>query len=106
MAHPYQRISDGARVANPQAMQTDTNPIQAQMRNVVAELRKLRDEIRVQLHLANMDAKKAWDELEPKLAEADRMAENASEEAFRSTVETLHKLKLFRSNHLPEKKSG
>ena len=84
-------------------MQTTQNPIEAQMRNVLSELRKLRDEIRVQVHLGGMDAKKAWDELEPKLAEADRMAENASEETFHAAVETLRKLKLFRST-LPEKK--
>ncbi len=91
----------------PPVMQTETNPIQAQMRNVVAELRKLRDEIRVQLHLAGMDAKKAWDEdLEPKLEEADRMAENASEETFHAAVETLRKLKVFRSNLPTQKKSG
>jgi hypothetical protein len=84
-------------------MQTTQNPIEAQMRNVLAELRKLRDEIRVQVHLGGMDAKKAWDTLEPKLADADRMAENASEETFRAAVETLRKLKLFRST-LPEKK--
>ncbi len=84
-------------------MQTTNNPIQTQMRNVVAELRKLRDEVRVQLHLANMDAKKAWDELEPKLAEADRLAENATEEAYKEAVDALRKLKLFHSN-LPQGK--
>ena len=73
------------------------------MRNVLAELRKLRDEIRVQVHLGGMDAKKAWDELEPKLADADRMAENATEEAYREVVATLRKLKLFHSS-LPQKK--
>ena len=93
-----------ARGLQPRApMQTTQTPIQAQMRNVVAELRKLRDEIRVQVHLGGMDAKKAWDDLEPKLAEADRMAENASEDAFHTAVETLRKLKLFRST-LPAKK--
>jgi hypothetical protein len=86
-------------------MQTTHNPIEAQMRNVLAELRKLRDEIRVQVHLGGMDAKKAWDELEPKLADADRMAENASEDAFREVVDTLRKLKLFHST-LPQKKQA
>ena len=77
-------------------MQTQT-PIQSQMRRVLDELGRLRDEIRVQVHLGGMDAKKAWDELEPKLAEADRLAENTSEEAYRSVVDTLRKAKLFRS---------
>ena len=85
-------------------METTQTPVAAQMRNVLAELRKLRDEIRIQVHLGGMDARKAWDELEPKLADADRMAENASEETFHAAVETLRKLKLFRST-LPEKKS-
>jgi hypothetical protein len=71
---------------------------------VIAELRKLRDEVRVQVHLGGMDAKKAWDELEPKLAEVDRIAENATEETFRTAVETLRKLKLFRSTLPAEKK--
>jgi hypothetical protein len=84
-------------------MQPTTNPIEAQLKNVLAELRKLGDEVRVQVHLGGMDAKKAWDELEPRLAEADRLAENATEDAFRTAVDTLKKLKLFRSS-LPEKK--
>lgn len=78
-------------------MQTTHNPIQAQMRNVLAELGRLRDEIRIQVHLGGMDAKKAWDEFEPKLADADRLAENASEEAFNEVVDMLRKVKLFRS---------
>ena len=77
-------------------MQTQT-PIHHQMRRVLDELGRLRDEIRVQVHLGGMDAKKAWDELEPKLAEADRLAENASEEAYRAALDSLRKAKLFRS---------
>ena len=85
-------------------MQTTQNPIEAQMRNVLSELRKLRDEIRVQVHLGGMDAKKAWDELEPKLAEADRLAENATEEAYQSALESLRRLKLFHAQLPSEKK--
>ena len=73
------------------------------MRRVLDELGRLRDEIRVQVHLGGMDAKKAWDELEPKLAEADRLAENASEDAYRHAVDALRKAKLFRSS-LPDTK--
>ncbi len=77
---------------------TNTNPLDLQMRNVLAELGRLRDEIRVQVHLAGMDLKKAWDELEPKLAEADRGAENMTEEAYRTAVESLKKAKLFHAS--------
>jgi len=86
-------------------MQTTNNPIEAQVRNVIAELRKLRDEVRVQIHLAGMDAKKAWEEdFEPKLAEADRLAENATEEAYRTTVDMIRNVKVFRSTLPKEKK--
>lgn len=68
------------------------------MRHVLDELGRLRDEIRIQVHLGGLDAKKAWDELEPKIAEADRLAENASEETFHAALDMLRKVKLFRSS--------
>ena len=44
------------------------------------DLRQTADEIRVKLHLAGMDAKDAWEELEPKLAEFEkRFDEKAGE---------------------------
>ena len=73
-------------------MQT-TTPIQAELRDTLDQLRRLRDELRVQAHLGGMEAKKAWDELEPKLAEADRLAEKASEESLKAAVDALRKLK-------------
>jgi len=78
-------------------MQT-TSPIQAELRDTLDQLRRLRDEMRVQAHLGGMEAKKAWDELEPKIAEADRLAEKASEESLRAAVDALRKLKDFRRN--------
>ncbi len=37
------------------------------------DLRRAADEIRVKLHLAGMDAKDAWDDLQPRLAEFERL---------------------------------
>jgi hypothetical protein len=70
----------------------EPTPIQAQLRDTLSQLARLRDEVRVQAHLAGMDAKKAWDELEPKLAEADRLAEKASEESLRAAKDALRKV--------------
>lgn len=36
------------------------------------DLRRTADEIRVKLHLAGMDAKDAWEDLQPRLAEFER----------------------------------
>lgn len=41
-------------------------------------LRGLRDEIRVQAHLAGMDLKKEWEKLEPRLNEAEQMVDAIS----------------------------
>ena len=38
----------------------------------VAQLRTLRDEIRLQLHLAGKDAQEAWNKLEPSLGELEQ----------------------------------
>ncbi len=75
---------------------TSMTPIQAQLRDTLDQLRRLRDELRVQAHLGGMEAKKAWDELEPKLAEADRLAEKASEESLKKAVDALRKLKDYK----------
>jgi hypothetical protein len=39
---------------------------------IVGQLRTIRDEIRVRLHLANEEVKKAWNNLEPTLSEIEQ----------------------------------
>ncbi len=50
------------------------------------ELTQMRDEIRVKLHLAGMDAKDAWRDLEPKL---DKLEQNATAEGEHIADATL-----------------
>jgi DNA anti-recombination protein RmuC len=45
-----------------------------------ADLRRSADEIRVKLHLAGMDAKDAWNDLQPRLAEFERRFDAKAEE--------------------------
>jgi lipid II:glycine glycyltransferase (peptidoglycan interpeptide bridge formation enzyme) len=52
-------------------------------------LRSLRDEAKLKIHLANMDIKKTWDELQPKLAEAEKAGERAAENASEATLEAI-----------------
>ena len=56
----------------------------------VAQLRTLRDEIKVQLHLASMDAKDAWQKLEPGLAELEQKMGQVTD-ASRSKAQDLLK---------------
>ena len=80
-----------------EGMQTTHNPIKNQLKEIVGELQMLAGEIRLQIHLGNMDLKKAWDELEPKLAEADQLAEKASDEAFQAVRDMLRNARHIRS---------
>lgn len=54
-----------------------------QLQKSVDELRRLRDEIRVQLHLAGLDAKSFWEGLEPKLAEVESKLEHGVDATVR-----------------------
>jgi hypothetical protein len=46
-----------------------------QTEETIDELRKLRDEIRVRIHLAAMDARDVWRELEPRVTRVERAIE-------------------------------
>jgi HAMP domain-containing protein len=45
------------------------------------ELKQVRDQIRLKMHLAGMEAKQQWEELEPKLEEVERWFERGGERA-------------------------
>jgi hypothetical protein len=44
------------------------------------DLRRAADEIRVKLHLASMDAKDAWDEIQPRLEDFERRFDAKADE--------------------------
>lgn len=56
------------------------------------ELRELRDEIRVKVHLAGMDARQRWEELEPKLREIEGWVERGGDRAATVTNAFLEEL--------------
>jgi len=44
------------------------------------DLRRTADEIKVKLHLAGMDAKDAWDDIQPRLQDFERRFDSKAEE--------------------------
>jgi uncharacterized protein with PIN domain len=46
--------------------------LKQEVEKAVAQLRTMRDEIRLHLHLANLEAKEAWQKLEPSLGEIEQ----------------------------------
>jgi hypothetical protein len=65
---------------------TTKETISATLKKDLEELARLRDEIRVKVHLAGLDAKSAWGELEPRLSELERDARDQGDAVKTATV--------------------
>ena len=86
----------GSRGGQPRA--DTTNELKNELKKSLATLQTLRDEVRVKLHLANMDLKDQWNKLDPYLADVEKKAEEATE-ASRSLIhEAMKKLEKFRAS--------
>lgn len=63
---------------------------------IVGQLRALRDDIRVRLHLANAEAKEAWNNLEPTLADIERKMGQVTDETKAKAQELLKRFSELR----------
>ena len=70
------------------ATQETATELKTELTRTMSLLRTLRDEIRVEVHLATMDTKRAWEALEPRFAEAERHMQRANE-ASKKVVEQV-----------------
>jgi hypothetical protein len=74
-----------------------TDDLRKQLDERLAQLSTLRDELRVQVHLAGMDAKKRWDSLETEVLDVESSAKGAVSEATHAAlVAAVRKLTAFR----------
>jgi hypothetical protein len=64
----------------------------------VQKARRLRDEIRLELHLASMEARDRWKMIEPALSEAERFAGEASEVAKAAAEDVVRKFGEFQAS--------
>jgi hypothetical protein len=78
-------------------MSQATQELKAELRKNLDTLRTLRDEIRVQVHLAGMEVKDAWNNLEPKLFEAEKLVEEVTEASRHRMNEILKKFQEFQA---------
>ncbi len=69
-----------------------------EMKQGLELMQTLRDEVRLQIHLAGMEAKDEWSRLEPVLAEIERTAATMTEAAHHGLHEALDRLKTLRSS--------
>jgi hypothetical protein len=73
-----------------------TQELKQHLHDSMGLLKTLRDEIRVELHLAGMEAKERWKKIEPRFEEAEKFAvaaTHASKQALENTVETFKSFK-------------
>jgi len=78
-------------------MKPTTTELKNEIEKSLGLMRTLRDEVRVKLHLAGMDAKDEWWKLEPKLEELERAASEATEATRTAIADAVHKLSKLRS---------
>ncbi len=77
---------------------TTAEEIRQQINKSFEELKTLRDDIKVRLHLAGMDAKKSWNEqLEPRFLEAEKHVREAGAAARDALGEIVKSFKTFSS---------
>jgi hypothetical protein len=77
-------------------MSQTTTELKSEFKKSIDLMCTLGDEIRVKLHLAGMDARDQWNELEPRLAEIERAADKfsaATEVAVRDAIASLTKIR-------------
>lgn len=75
-----------------------SNPMRDWMIENLGRLKTLRDEIRVDIHLAGMEAKDKWKELEPAMRDAEKLVDDVSEVSRRAMEEVVEKVKTFRDS--------
>ena len=83
-------------------MTQTTNRSAAELKDEVKKgldhLKTLRDEVRVRLHLAGMEAKEEWNKLEPHLLDVEQSAREATEASRRAVADAVEKLKKLRES--------
>jgi len=73
--------------------------LEEQIRHTLDELRTLRDQIRVDVHLAGMEAKQRWnDDIEPRVFRAEQLAREVSETTRKALDEALASARSFRDS--------
>jgi hypothetical protein len=77
-------------------MSQTTDDLKDDLKKGLSVLQTLRDEVRVKLHLAGMNAKDQWKSLEPHLAEIEQAAGDISESSRAAVTDAVNKLKTFR----------
>jgi hypothetical protein len=73
-----------------------TEELKGRLNEGLTTVKRIGDEIRLEVHLAGMELKDKWKELEPSLIQAERAARNLSEQSLDAVDEVVKQLEDFR----------
>lgn len=83
----------GARKRGNMPTTVETSRLRTRLDAQLNDLAQMRDEIRVKLHLAGLEAKDVWNDLEPKLDKLERDAAAEGENIADATLTLAKNLK-------------
>ena len=70
--------------------------VQSSLEKSITKLAGLRDEVKVRLHLASLDAKQEWDDkIAPHVLDAETAAKNLTDTSVTKVEEAIEKVQLF-----------
>jgi hypothetical protein len=72
--------------------------VKKQIHEALQQARTLRDEIRVEVHLASLDAQDRWKKLEPALGDAERFGAEVTEAARKAAADVAKSFQEFRAS--------
>jgi hypothetical protein len=75
------------------SMESKATDIKGRIQEGLSQLATLRDDIKVRIHLAELEVKDEWKKLEPKLFEVEQAAKGFSESSQRALEEVVGRLK-------------
>ena len=79
-------------------MTTTTQRLEDEMKQGLALLQTMRDEVRLQIHLAGLEARDEWNLLEPILADVERSAATMTEATHHALQQALTRLRKLHTN--------
>jgi CBS domain-containing protein len=74
--------------------------LKRELKNSLALLQSLRDEVRVRLHLGSLDLRDQWKKFEPYLGEVEKKAEELTEASRAAVTDAVQRVESFRSSLL------
>ncbi|MEO6419764.1 MAG: hypothetical protein ABIP39_10175 [Polyangiaceae bacterium] len=64
-----------------------------ELESLLTELQALRDDVRVRIHLGELEAKEAWNDLEPRIDRLEREMKSAATDAMLKLTEAAKELR-------------